>query len=93
METQQKFFPGDPVPESGHYQEHDPGSQRPVRDLLIPAGDGFPQPLFEGGFFTLLVPASRFAPGIKASPAKALDQRPAGRDADLGIAPAGTGEG
>ena len=50
----QQFLPGDPVPFSKAYQEHDPHTWEPVRRLLISRGDVFPPAKREGGFFTLV---------------------------------------
>ena len=50
----QQFLPGDEVPYSKAYQEHDPHTWEPVRRLLISRGDVFPPAKREGGFFTLV---------------------------------------
>lgn len=61
MIKKQQFLPGDPAPQTGQYQEHEPHTWKCVRRLLIPSGDAFPRAQSAGGFFTFVDPARKFA--------------------------------
>jgi len=52
MRPMPRFLPGDCAPSTTAYHELDPRSGTVVRRLLVPAGDRFPDPKAEGGFYT-----------------------------------------
>jgi len=49
-----QFLPGEEVPQSGAYQEHELPSGHVVRRLLLLREDIFPRAHTAGGFFTLM---------------------------------------